>query len=304
MQNRRRIFFFLILVMVVFLIAEFSVFAKADLSLNVSDISFSKAEPLAGEKIRIFGRVFNVGDEDIYGFVVFSMNGKEISDPQPISVKVGTYDDVFIDWVFQGGSYSIKAEIAATRPGDENPANDLALQKDFFVDLDSDNDGVGDSQDSDNDNDGLTDKVEKTLGTNPSNPDSDGDQVTDSRDAFPLDVTEWQDNDSDGLGDNLDTDDDNDGLIDQDELLVYGTNPLKADTDNDGLSDKIEVDLSVSFLKPNRNEWQVASWGLASVAAAIKGEVEAGNMIISQLFAVFGFLSIILLILRFANQRK
>jgi hypothetical protein len=40
-------------------------------------------------------------------------------------------------------------------------------------------------------------------------------------------------------GSNVDTD--NDGLIDRDEVLIHGTNPLNVDTDGDGLSDKAEI---------------------------------------------------------------
>ena len=278
--------------------------AKTDLSLNVSDITFSEKEPLAGEKVRVFARVFNLGDEDVYGFVVFSMNHEALGEPQPISVKVGTYDDVFFDWVANGGTFDVEAKIAATRPADEDSLNDSAIQENYFVDLDADGDGIGDTKDNDNDNDGLTDETEKSLGTNPRQPDSDGDTVIDSKDAFPLDITEWQDTDNDGLGDNLDADDDNDGLTDEDELLVYNTNPLKIDTDGDGLSDKREVDLNVGFLKPNRNEWQAVGLGLASIVAAVKSAVASGNSLVGQLFTAFGFLSIFWLILRFIEQRK
>ena len=66
--------------------------------------------------------------------------------------------------------------------------------------------------------------------------DSDGDGVPDSEDAFPHDATEWSDNDGDGIGDNADPDDDNDGLTDVEEDLL-GTNPLLADTDGDGVND-------------------------------------------------------------------
>jgi len=45
-------------------------------------------------------------------------------------------------------------------------------------------------------------------------PDSDGDGVIDSQDAFPQDASEWLDTDRDGIGNNADPDDDNDGVID------------------------------------------------------------------------------------------
>ncbi|MCK5002439.1 MAG: dockerin type I repeat-containing protein [Gammaproteobacteria bacterium] len=53
-------------------------------------------------------------------------------------------------------------------------------------------------------------------------------------------VTTELDTDGDGVGNSIDTDDDNDGLIDTDEL-VLGTDPLFIDTDNDGYTDSEEV---------------------------------------------------------------
>jgi len=44
-------------------------------------------------------------------------------------------------------------------------------------------------------------------------------------DAFPRDASEWLDSDSDGIGNNADFDDDNDGFTDEEEL-ADGTNPL------------------------------------------------------------------------------
>ena len=66
--------------------------------------------------------------------------------------------------------------------------------------------------------------------------DSDGDGYRDDVDAFVYDSEEWSDNDGDGIGDNADTDDDNDGLTDSEEEII-GTDPLSRDTDSDGISD-------------------------------------------------------------------
>jgi len=59
---------------------------------------------------------------------------------------------------------------------------------------------------SDLDGDGLSDEEEQNLGTNPENPDTD-----------------------------------TDGLSDREEIKVYGTSPLNPDTDNDGIPDGEEV---------------------------------------------------------------
>ena len=58
--------------------------------------------------------------------------------------------------------------------------------------------------------------------------DSDGDGVYDSQDAFPHDANESVDTDGDGIGNNADTDDDGDGASDTDEAAA-GSNPLDPD---------------------------------------------------------------------------
>lgn len=68
--------------------------------------------------------------------------------------------------------------------------------------------------------------------------DSDEDGTPDSEDAFPNDPSEQVDTDNDGIGNNADTDDDDDGMPDEWEN-TYGLNPLvddaQADNDNDGI---------------------------------------------------------------------
>lgn len=218
------------------------VFAKTDLSIADTDITFSNDAPLDGETIRIFARVFNIGDTDVRGFVSFLNNGKEISDPQAISIKANTYDDVFIDWKAKTGDNKIEAKIIGLNPTDENPENNKIVSKAYFVDLDTDHDNIGNAQDPDDDNDGVPDDQEAMLGTNPLNPDTDEDKISDGVDAFPLDKTESRDTDKDGVGDNKSPDADGDGLTTNEEIYKYGTNPLNPDTDGDGLSDKKEID--------------------------------------------------------------
>ena len=55
------------------------------------------------------------------------------------------------------------------------------------------------------------------VGQTPS-PDTDGDGVPDAQDAFPNNPAEWQDTDGDGVGNNADLDDDNDGMPDAWEI--------------------------------------------------------------------------------------
>lgn len=82
---------------------------------------------------------------------------------------------------------------------------------------------------SDKDGDGLTKREEKEIGTDPDNPDTDGDGLKDGAEVRTH-FTNPRNPDTDG-----------DSLKDGDEVNVYKTDPLKADTDADGLNDYDEV---------------------------------------------------------------
>ncbi|MFP2957252.1 Ig-like domain-containing protein [Myxococcus sp. 1LA] len=92
---------------------------------------------------------------------------------------------------------------------------------------------------ADADNDGLTDAEEIALGTDPNNPDTDGDGLPDGIEVHvagtdPLD----DDTDDDGLLDGNE-DANHDGIVDEGE-----TDPNNWDTDGDLLSDGLELGLS------------------------------------------------------------
>ena len=71
--------------------------------------------------------------------------------------------------------------------------------------------------------------------------DQDHDGFIDSLDAFPLDATEWEDTDQDGIGNHADTDDDDDGCLDSAD--VFPLNPLEClDTDNDDVGNNADTD--------------------------------------------------------------
>ena len=113
------------------------------------------------------------------------------------------------------------------RNTDQGPGGDTLGDA---CDDDDDNDGLNDNEE-DLDNDGVIDQGE----TNPENPDTDGDGFIDGQDNCPLVASVDQTN-SDGLndgGDACDTDDDEDGLTDIEEIII-GIDPLDPDTDNDG----------------------------------------------------------------------
>ncbi|MFW3147032.1 MAG: hypothetical protein ACMUIE_09500 [Thermoplasmatota archaeon] len=113
--------------------------------------------------------------------------------------KIGTVSYHSIEYIdeevrlYQNYYYYITAE---NDEGLESLPSDMVST---FNDIDTDGDQTGNFFDPDDDNDGFMD----------------------SRDAFPLDPTEWLDSDNDGIGDNADPDDDNDGIPDSEDPLPF-----------------------------------------------------------------------------------
>jgi TolB protein len=93
--------------------------------------------------------------------------------------------------------------------------------------------------DIDSDNDGLPDSNERDIGTDPFNPDTDGDGLQDGEEVLTYTTNP------------LTPDTDNDGLSDGEEVLTYKTNPLLPDSDADGLGDGDEVQRGTNPLVPD-----------------------------------------------------
>ena len=130
---------------------------------------------------------------------------------------------------------------------------------------DSDGDGIGDNSDNDLDNDGWNNSDEVNCATDPMDgsdfpddfdndtlcdlidTDDDNDGYLDTDDRFPLNASEWADNDMDGIGDNADDDDDNDGYTDAVEIECESSptevTDIPVDSDLDGICDAIDNDV-------------------------------------------------------------
>ena len=85
---------------------------------------------------------------------------------------------------------------------------------------------------------GASGSIVTTTQAAETNPDSDGDGTLNANDSFPQDPGEAVDSDADGIGDNADTDDDNDGILDIDEGTTPA--PTATDADGDGIEDSVD----------------------------------------------------------------
>lgn len=184
--------------------------------------------------------------------------------------KEGTVLSPFNDHGELSGSYlHIPVGVGAKIQLSNNWATELQIGNNLGLDdvlnpnLDGTNDGLwygmagityifGNDPNKDSDGDLLTDIDEKVRGTDPNNPDTDGDGLNDgvevnTHSTDPLKA----DTDGDGLTDGAEVnrhgtkpteaDTDGDGLTDGSEVNQYKTNPLDRDSDKDELSDGDEV---------------------------------------------------------------
>jgi len=201
-------------------------------------------------------------------------SGKPVEDdgwvaiiPAGIGAEFALSDRVLLDFSL-GGAMSTTYDLDAYR----SSADDIwdsyfnaSLGLTFTGEncsVDKDKDGLGkcdelkigtDPNNPDTDGDGLLDGEEYlTYKTDPLNPDTDGDGLTDFEEVKSTGTNPLvADTDGDGLSDGdevhkyktdpLKADTDGDGLSDGDEVLKYKTDPLKKDTDGDGLTDGDEV---------------------------------------------------------------
>ncbi|MHC4695068.1 MAG: CFI-box-CTERM domain-containing protein, partial [Planctomycetota bacterium] len=164
---------------------------------------------------RYDGRDVRIWDNDIKGWTTTFANGDPIdtgttNDAARPELRIDSNDVVYVTYMQSDGTN-----------------NHLYLSR---VAADSDGDGTLDY------NDGCPNDSNKTAvgicGCGVADTDSDTDGTEDCNDAFPSNPNEWLDTDSDGIGNNADTDDDNDGMPDSYEVQ-HGMDPLTDDASGD-----------------------------------------------------------------------
>lgn len=180
-----------------------------------------------------------------FGGIATEPDGWVAIIPAGIGLEVALGERVLLD-LGLGGAMSTTYDLDGYRTSAEQDLWDSYFNASLGLTF------TGENCKSDKDMDGLGKCLEKEIGTDPNNPDTDGDGLNDGEEYLtyktdPLKV----DTDGDGLSDYeevkvtktnpLIADTDGDGLKDGEEVNKYKTDPLKADTDGDKLNDGDEV---------------------------------------------------------------
>lgn len=186
--------------------------------------------------------------------------GSDTSEPRTWTIFTEGCTDVDLDGIADEIDPEIRLPLDSDGDGifdrddldDDNDGIPDAVEGDGLVDTDGD--GIPDSLDLDSDNDGLLDVAEGgnadadldgdgridgdvdadgvPVNSNGAVTDSDGDGIPDSQEPNGVDIS--TDTDGDGILDDIDEDDDGDGVSDIDE----GT----GDSDGDGIPDSLDPD--------------------------------------------------------------
>ena len=223
----------------------------ADIGFVKSNIWISDESPLEDDPTTIYAILVNSGSNAIEGSIRFldTIDGGQIGNNISFTLSGGgtTSQVVSVDWQAIAGDHQFKAEIVSAEEIDgqgDRTAIDTSILSEVtgvvFVDVDTDEDGLPDTEDPDpndpdTDDDGLLDGSDP----DPLDSDTDDDGDPDGSDPDPTDpnVYSQPDTDGDGVPDNEDSDIDNDGLYNWTEDEI-GTDKYKYDTDGDGVNDK------------------------------------------------------------------
>ncbi len=138
----------------------------------VQGLWYSQETMFAKQTVRIYVAVRNNTGSDLTGTVEFFDNEKRI-DKVSISALDGRIIERWADWTPSYGEHTITASLTKTQlhtAGGESKTVTVTatLAEDtFFVDYDTDGDGVGNAADIDDDGDGISDEAEEKNGTDP-----------------------------------------------------------------------------------------------------------------------------------------
>lgn len=98
-----------------------------DVSISPGSVLFVPRDIYAGEQVRIYANIANLGSKDVTGQVGFYQGPNLLAPPHPFSLRVDSVtEDVWIDWTPTEGRYNIMMKVDTDIP-DQSPSNNALL---------------------------------------------------------------------------------------------------------------------------------------------------------------------------------
>lgn len=98
-----------------------------DVAISPGSLHFVPNVLYAGEQVRTYANIQNLGTRDVTGSVGFYQGPSLVAPPHPFSLKAQSVtEDVWIDWTPAEGRYNIMVKID-TAEQDQNPGNNVYL---------------------------------------------------------------------------------------------------------------------------------------------------------------------------------
>lgn len=120
--------FFSILFLSIFLLMPLAVSASQveyDAAIIQDSVRFAPSQFYAGEKVRIYMDLQNLGSQDIAGQVSFFQGPNLLRNPSPFLLRsAGVSQGVWIDWISSEGMFNIMVKVD-TDPADQNQTNNV-----------------------------------------------------------------------------------------------------------------------------------------------------------------------------------
>lgn len=218
------------------------VYAQESNAGFVQGLWYSKEQIFAGESVRIYVAIRNNTEGDLSGTVEF-FDGERRIDRKNVQALSGRIIESWADWSPEYATRTLKATLSRTELHNVGSSTQSVVvvsalaQDTFFVDYDTDSDGVGNREDTDDDGDTISDTQEKTNGTNPLQKNTVVEEKSSEKD-----TSEEDDTDTSQESDNQDSnnnDQDGDGDDDTSEGLEQYLEPSRAESVLSGITEYV-----------------------------------------------------------------
>jgi len=129
----------------------------------VQGLWYDRAEIFAGETVRLYVAIRNNTGSDLTGRVEFKNNGKVIGSSN-VSALNNRIIESWVDWTPTYGDHTITASLSRVELSAVGTTTrrvevlESTTEQKFFVDYDTDKDGIGNLIDTDDDGDGIPDE--------------------------------------------------------------------------------------------------------------------------------------------------